>query len=39
MEDEDVPYPTSRSRLFMLRALAVGLAVILLFILIFALAL
>lgn len=38
-DDEDIPYETSSSRLFMMRALALGLALILIFVLIVALTL
>lgn len=39
VDDEDVVYPTSPKRLFMLRALALGLGALLLLMLVFALAL
>ena len=37
-DEDDVPYPTSGNRILMMRALALGLALILLIFLVFALA-
>jgi len=38
-DEDDIPYPTSGNRLFMMRALALGLGLLLLVFLVFALAL
>ncbi len=39
MDDEDIPYPTSPTRVFMMRALALGLAILMLLIMVIALVL
>jgi len=39
LDDEDVPYPTSPTRVFMMRALALGLAVLMVLIMVIALVL